>query len=184
MTDVLPEHAKEKPLEIWFQDEARVGQQGTITRKWAKRGTRPRAPRDTRYKWSYIFGAACPARGTAAGLILPYVNAQAMGLHLDEIAKMVAPGAHALLIVDGAGWHGAKCLRVPNNITLAKLPAYSPELNPMENVWAYIRANKLAISVFDTYEEILDKCTQAWNFFADDPDRITSITTRERARVI
>ena len=107
-----------------------------------------------------------------------------MGLHLDEIAKMVAPGAHALLIVDGAGWHGAKCLRVPNNITLAKLPAYSPELNPMENVWAYIRANKLAISVFDTYEEILDKCTQAWNFFANDPDRITSITTREWARVI
>ena len=62
----MPEHAKGKPLEVWFQDEARVGQQGTLTRKWARRGTRPRAPRDTRYKWSYIFGAACPARGTAA----------------------------------------------------------------------------------------------------------------------
>ena len=81
----MPEHAKGKPLEVWFQDEARVGQQGTLTRKWARRGTRPRAPRDTRYKWSYIFGAACPARGTAAGLILPYVNAEAMGLHLNEI---------------------------------------------------------------------------------------------------
>ena len=88
----MPEHAKGKPLEVWFQDEARVGQQGTLTRKWARRGTRPRAPRDTRYKWSYIFGAACPARGTAAGLIVPYVNAEAMGLHLNEIAKAVATG--------------------------------------------------------------------------------------------
>ena len=143
----MPEHAKGKPLEVWFQDEARVGQQGTLTRKWARRGTRPRAPRDTRYKWSYIFGAACPARGTAAGLILPYVNAEAMGLHLNEIAKAVAHGAHAMLIVDGAGWHGAKCLKVPDNITLVKLPPYSPELNPMENVWAYLGSNKLAIGL-------------------------------------
>jgi transposase len=142
---------------VWFQDEARVGQQGTLTRIWAKRGTRPRAPRDTRYKWSYIFGAACPARGSAAGLILPYVNTEAMGLHLDEIAKAVKRGSHALLIVDGAGWHGAKGLRVPPNITLLKLPPYAPELNPMENVWQYLRANKLAITVFDTYEEILVK---------------------------
>ena len=117
---------KGKPFEVWFQDEARVGQQGTLTRKWARRGTRPRAPRDTRYKWSYIFGAACPARGTAAGLIAPYVNAEAMGLHLNEIAQAVA--------------HGAKCLQVPDNITLVKLPPYSPELNPMENVWAYLRS--------------------------------------------
>ena len=82
--------AKGKPLEVWFQDEARVGQQGTLTRKWMRRVTRPRAPRDKRYKWNYIFGAACPARGTAAGLILPYVNAEAMGLHLNEITKAVA----------------------------------------------------------------------------------------------
>ncbi|MEP3329742.1 transposase, partial [Sedimentitalea sp.] len=80
------------------------------------------------------------------------------GLHLEEIAKAVAPGAHALLIVDGAGWHCAKALDVPDNITLLKLPPYAPELNPMENVWAYLRSNKLAISVFDSYEDILDKC--------------------------
>ena len=156
-----------------------MGHQGTLTRIWARRGTRPRAPRDTRYKWSYIFGAACPARGTAAGLILPYVNTEAMGLHLGEIAKAVAPGAQALLIVDGAGWHGAKALNVPDNITLLKLPPYAPELNPMENVWAYLRSNKLAISVFDSYDEILDKCQDAWNFFANDPNRISSITHRD-----
>ena len=103
VAEILPDRAKVKPLEIWFQDEARVGQQGTLTRIWAKRGMRPCAPRDTRYKWSYIFGAACPGRGTAAGLILPCVNTEAMGLHLTEISRTEAADAHALLIVDGAG---------------------------------------------------------------------------------
>jgi hypothetical protein len=65
-----PEAAKGKPLEVWFQDEARVGQQGTLTRVWARRGTRPRAVRDTRYQWAYVFGAVCPRRGVAAGLVL------------------------------------------------------------------------------------------------------------------
>jgi len=105
-----------------------------------------------------------------------------MELHLAEIAKTVAPGAHALLILDGAGWHGAKKLKVPPNIMLLKLPPYAPELNPMENVWAYLRANKLAITVFDSYEDILDKCADAWNFFANDPGRITSITQRSWIR--
>ena len=168
---------------MWFQDEARVGQHGTVTRIWARRATRPRAPRDTRYKWSYIFGAACPARGTAAGLILPRVDTEAMSLHLQEIAKTVTAGAHALMIMDGAGWHQAKALEGPENITLLKLPAYAPELNPMENVWASLRANKLAITVFDRHEDILDKCQGASNFFQNDPKRISSITKRDWATV-
>lgn len=106
-----------------------------------------------------------------------------MNLHLEEIAKAVAPGARALLIMDGAGWHRAKALRVPDNITLLKLPPYAPELNPMENVWAYLRANKLAITVFDSYEDILDKCEAAWNFLANDPQRVSSITKRKWATV-
>ncbi len=180
----MPETARSKPLEIWFQDEARVGQQGTLTRIWAERGTRPRAPRDTRYIWSYIFGAVCPERAEAAALIMPHADTQAMSAHLAEIAKTVASGAHALLILDGAGWHGSAELKVPDNITLLKLPPYSPELNPMENVWAYLRANKLAISVFDNYEQIVDRCCEAWNFFANDKTAITSITTRQWAKTV
>ena len=103
---------------------------------------------------------------------------------LAEIAKTVASGAHALLILDGAGWHGSAELEVPDNITLLKLPPYSPELNPMENVWAYLRANKLAISVFDNYEQIVDRCCEAWNFFANDKTAITSITTRQWAKTV
>jgi hypothetical protein len=104
-----------------------VGQQGTLTRIWARRGTRPRAPCDTRYQWAYLFGAVCPARGIAAGLVLPVINTEAMNAHLAEIARNVAPGAHALLILDGAGWHGSAALVVPDNLSLLTLPPYSPE---------------------------------------------------------
>jgi len=126
---------------------------------------------------------ATPARGTAAGLVLPFVNTQAMNAHLAEIARSIAHGAHAVIVLDGAGWHGARALTVPDNITLLHLPPYAPELNPVENVWAYLRANKLAITVFDTYDDILDACCKAWNFFANDPNTIASITSRDWARV-
>jgi hypothetical protein len=76
--EVLPAAAAGKKLDVWFQDEARVGQQGTLTRIWAKRGTRPRALRDTRYTSGYIFGAVCPERAKAAALMMPQANTQAM----------------------------------------------------------------------------------------------------------
>ena len=169
---------------MWFQDEARVGQKGDLTRVWAERGTRPRRPRDTRYRWMHIFGAVCPARAATAALVMPRVNAQAMDLHLREIAKAVAPGAHAILVLDGAGWHDAKALDVPDNITLLKLPPYSPELNPMENVWTYLRSNKLAHAVLDTIEDITDHCCDAWNFFANDKNAVQSITSRQWIRTV
>ncbi len=161
-----------------------MGQQGTLTRIWAERGTRPRAPRDTRYTSGYIFGVVCPERAEAAALIMPHADTSAMNAHLCEIARTVAAGAHALLILDGAGWHGSAKREVPDNITLLKLPPYAPELNPMENVWAYLRANKLAISVFESYDEIVDKCCDAWNFFAEDKQAITSITSRNWAKTV
>jgi transposase len=139
--------------------------------------------RDTRYKWAYIFGAACPARATAAGLVMPFADTEAMNAHLAEIARTVAPGAHAVLVLDGAGWHGAGDLVVPHNISLLALPPYAPELNPIENVWQYLRGNKLAITLFDTYDAIVEKCCEAWNFFATDPSAIASITSRTWATV-
>ncbi|MGI3213305.1 IS630 family transposase [Roseovarius tibetensis] len=184
VTDALPESARGKPLEIWFQDEARVGQQGTLTRIWAPCGSRPRAPRDTRYTWAYIFGAVCPERGATAALVMPNVDTAAMNAHLAEFSRTVAEGAHAILVLDGAGWHGSKALRIPDNITLLPLPPYAPELNPVENVWAYLRANRLAISVFETYEDIVARSCDAWNFFANDIATVRSITTREYAKAV
>lgn len=101
---------------------------------WARRGSRPPAPR--RYDWAYVFGAVCPARAASAALVLPEANAEMMNLHLQEIGRHVAEGAHAVVVLDGAGWHGAKALAIPDNISLVVLPAYSPELNPIENVLA------------------------------------------------
>ena len=98
--------------------------------------------------------------------------------------SQVAPGSHAALVLDGAGYHVAKDLAVPHNITLVPLPPYAPELNPIENVWEYLRGNKLAITVFDSYDDILDKACDAWTFFANDQNRIASITTRSWATVI
>jgi transposase len=107
-----------------------------------------------------------------------------MSLHLAEIGRQVAPGSHAALVLDGAGYHVAKDLAVPHNITLVHLPPYAPELNPIENVWEYLRGNKLAITVFESYDDIVDKACDAWSFFAHDNDRIASITTRSWASVI
>ena len=116
--------------------------------------------------------------------MLPFANADMMNLHLVEISATVATGAHAVLTIDGAGWHqtGDK-LRVPDNITILHLPPYSPELNPVENVWAYLRGNKLSNRVFDTYEAIVDACCDAWVWLTEQPERITSIGSREWACV-
>jgi hypothetical protein len=165
-------------VEIWFTDEARVGQQGTLTRVWARRGTRPRAPRDRRYDWAYLFGAVCPQRSIGAAVIMPAVNVEAMNEHLVEISRCVSVGAIALLVLDGAGWHSSPRLKVPDNIILLPLPPYAPELNPMENVWEFLRANFLSHRVWDTYDVIINACRDAWNKLMQMPDRIASITKR------
>jgi hypothetical protein len=179
--EALPAPARGQPLEIWFQDEARVG---TLTRVWARRGTRPRAPRDRRYAWAYLFGAVCPERATGAGLVLPYVNSEAMSLHLQEISRHVAPGAHAVLVLDGAGWHSAAALAIPDNLTLLPLPPKSPELNPVENVWGYLRQNQLSLRVWPDYEAIVATCCRAWNALMAMPDRLASITRRQWAKPV
>jgi len=105
---------------------------------------------DTRYEWAYLFGAVCPERAVGVGIVMPYANTKAMNKHLQEIGKAVAPGAHAALVLDGAGWHDSADLVMPDNITPMVLPPYSPELNPVENIWEYLRKNKLANRLYDT----------------------------------
>lgn len=180
----MPEAARDKPLEVWWQDEARVGQQGTLTYVWAERGSRPRAPRDLRYEWAYLFGAVCPNRGVGAALVLPRVNIEAMYLHLTEISRHVADGHHAVLVLDGAGWHqpGDK-LMVPDNISLLHLPPYCPELNPVENIWQFLRQNHLSHRVFKSYQAIVDACCDAWIALTKAPERIRFIATRPWAKV-
>ena len=104
-------------------------------------------------------------------------------LHLTEIGARVASGTHALLTIDSAGWHQAgDKLRVPDNIILLHLPPYSSELNPVENVWAYLRGNKLSKRIFETYDAIANACCDAWSWLAEQPERITSIGSRHWTR--
>ena len=167
-----------KRIELWWQDEARVGQKNKLTRRWARRGTRPRAPHDQRTAWAYLFGAICPAEGKGAGLVMPFCDTEAMQAHLVEISAMVAPDAHAVLLLDQAGWHLAGALVVPGNITLLPLPPRSPELNPVENVWQFLRDNWLSNRVFTGYDDIVAHCCAAWNDLIDQPWRIRSIGRR------
>lgn len=115
---------------------------------------------------------------------MPHADTEAMNAHLAEISRTVAEGAHAILVLDGAGWHGTLELRLPENITLLRLPPYAPELNPIGNVRAYLRASRLAISVLEKHDEIVARCCDAWNFFANDIDTVRSITNRDDAEAV
>lgn len=179
----MPDLPKTTPIEIWFQDEARIGQKNGLVRQWARRGTRPRQPADQRYENAYLFGAICPSRGKGAALALPFADTHAMQLHLNEISRHVAKDAHAVLILDRAGWHTTSNLVLPTNITPILLPSRAPELNPVENVWQYLRANWLSNRIFDTYDAIIDAACDAWSRLINQPDTIRSIGTRDWAKV-
>lgn len=168
--DVAEEIKKENPklkFEIWWQDEMRIGQQGSLSRVWAPKGTRPRVVRQRPFLSTYIFGACCPVEDKACGLILPRVDTDMMQLHLQEISKNVGKGFHALILVDRASWHSTEQIQLPQNITLIPLPPYSPELNPMEQLWQQLRKIKLSNAAYDGYEEIVEAAVEAWTTFTD-----------------
>ena len=165
-------------IDIWFQDEARAGQKGMLSRVWARKGSRPRIVRDHCCGYAYLFAAACPEHPVAAGHICDRANTGEMNFHLAAISAAVPTGRHAVLVLDGAGWHRSNDLEIPANISLLHLPPYSPELNPMENVFAFLKGNSLANRVFPTADDVRSAITSAWYRFVSDPDRIKSINSR------
>ena len=171
--EVKAEHPQQH-VAVWFQDEARIGQQGTLTRVWGERGGRPHAVRQTEYQWAYVFGAVDPLSGKSSALVAPSVNTELMSVHLRMIAEEAGPDTHVVLVLDGAGWHKAKDLVVPTNMTLLFLPPYSPELMPMERVWAWMRQHDLSNRVFIDAAEIDRACAENWNKLT--PQRLQSLT--------
>ena len=166
------------PIEVWFQDEMRVGQKNGQVYQWARKGSRPRQPKDQRYENAYLFGAVCPGRGAGAALIMPRADTEAMNRHLEEISREVADGAHAIILLDQAGWHTTGKLKTPANISFAPLPPASPELNAQENVWQYLRQTYLSNRVFDSYAAILEACQHAWRSLLAETGRIASLASR------
>ena len=101
--------------------------------------------------------------GESSALLAPTVNTDYMNAHLRFISEQAGQGKHVVLVMDQAGWHVAKALKVPTNMTLLHLPPYSPELNPIERVWAYLKSHYLSNRIFDDYDDLFTATEQAWN---------------------
>ena len=153
-----------------------MGQKGRTCHRWYERGVRPPGLADKRFASLYLFAACRPGTDEAFALALPEATTKAMGLFLAGFAEQLEPGTHAVLILDQAGWHVARRLAVPDNVTLLPLPPYSPELNPVERVWLYLRERFLSHRVLDGYEAVLDAACRAWNALAAEPGRLASLT--------
>lgn len=158
-----------------FQDEARLGQQGTLTRVWARRGSRPAVVRQTRYEYLYVLGAVCPETGESSGMLAPYLNTRIVNVFLEQLAGELSPREQGVLIWDQAGYHRAKALRVPVNISVIPLPPYSPELNPMENGWHYQRSHYWANRSYAGYEELEERACESWQAVHSQPELVRSI---------
>jgi transposase len=179
----LPLGLSPEKVEIWFQDEARIGQRGTVCRIWAEKGSRPRVVRQQQFKATYIFGAVCPEADKGCAIIYPDANHKGMNHHLREVSRSVAKGKHALVICDQAGWHKSGDLERFENLSLMMLPPYSPELNPTEQVWQILRRRELSNRNFKSEADIVEAISHAWKNFIGEAESIKKLCTRSWAKL-
>lgn len=151
---------------------------------WAETGSRPRAVKQQQFEYAYLFGAVCPATGATEAIVTPFTNKDAMRQHLEQISMATPFGRHALVIMDGAGWHTEDIADEFKNVSIMKLPPYSPELNPIEQVWQWMRQNSLANRCFQGYTDIMNACCAAWESFRESTERIKSICSRDWINLI
>ena len=155
--DAIAAEHPSKEVRVYFEDEARFGTQGTITRVWARKGSRPRAVRQNGREWLYVLMAVCAATGAASALIMPELNTAVVNLFLEQFSRELPAGVHAVLIWDGAGYHTGGDLVVPGNVSLIQLPPYSPELNPVENLWHYLRSHHWSNREYEGYKGLQEE---------------------------
>ena len=167
-------HPDEK-VEVYFEDEARFGQQGTMARVWARKGSRPRAVKQTQYGYLYVLTAVCVTTGAASGLIVGTLNVGVMNVFLEQFSRELAAGVHAILIWDGAGYHTSPQLVVPANVSLIQLVPYSPELNPVENLWHYLRSHYWSLRVYANLDALEEAAMSAWRKVCLVPELVKSV---------
>jgi transposase len=171
---IADDHPGEE-VRVYFQDEARFGTQGTITRVWAPKGSRPRAVRQNGREWLYVLIAVCAGTGTASALIMPELNTAVVNLFLEQVARDLPAGVHAVLIWDGAGFHTGRDLVVPGNVSLIRLPPYSPELNPVENLWHYLRSHHWSNREYDGYKALQEEAVRSVRTVCQDAEKLKTI---------
>lgn len=171
----MKEERPGKHVRVYFMDEARFGQKGTTTKVWAERGSRPTVIKQTRYEWAYLYGAVDPLTGDSSALLAPHVNTATMNAFLRVLSGEVGRNDHVVLVLDQAGWHVSKGLKVPANITLLYLPPYSPELNCVERLWLYIRGHFLSNCVFADYDHLLRAGADAYRALEPQRELLKSI---------
>ena len=171
-------HHPRAGVELWAQDEARLGLVPMVRRVWAEKGKRPHSIGRRAYEWVYAYAFVHPTSGRVEWLLLPTTNTELFQLALDYFAKAVGAGTkrHILLVLDRAGWHTATKLKVPKGIHLVPLPPYSPELQPAERLWPLLRedvANKDIENIEQLEDRLVDRCRQ----LSADPETICHETT-------
>lgn len=167
--------AAEAPLRLMFMDEARFGRISDVRRCWAPAGVRPLAFAQVEREYSYAYAALCPFDGQLVSLVLPWANTEMMSLFLAEASRRYA-NEQLVLIMDQPGWHKAKRLKVPDNITLHWLPPYSPELNPVEHLWDDLREKWFSNKVFNSLEAVEIQLMQALQHYQRSPEEVKSMT--------
>ena len=153
-----------------------MGQKGRATRIWYERGRRPRGIVDQRYTSLSLFAASRPGTDEAFALAFPRADAGTMGIFLHHFSDQLAPDVHAVLILDQAGWHDERALRVPGNVTLLPLPSAPPQLNPVERIWLYLRERYLSHRILADYDAVLTATCRAWNRLLAEKGRLASLT--------
>lgn len=163
------------PVRLLFQDEARFGRISDSRRCWAPLPSRPLVGQQVVREYIYGFTAVSPQDGKMSCLILPWVDAETMSIFLEHTAQTF-PNDFCLMILDGAGWHHATDLRLPSNMALLYLPPYSPELNPVEHLWSYLRTNTIGNTTFKSLDQVQSTLADGMRQLLQQPELVASIT--------
>lgn len=157
-----------------FQDEGRFGRINDPSRCWAPQGVRPEVARQIIREYTYAFAAVGPRDGTLDSLVLPEVNARMMSLFLEEVSNRHAD-EFILMIMDQAGWHKAEELKIPENMRIIWLPAYSPQCNPVEHLWDEMREKWFENKVFNSLDAVEDMLVEALSTLENDKKRVLGL---------
>lgn len=172
----MAEENPTKRVRVMFQDEAGFGRINKPKNCWCPKGYRPSVPCHHIREYRYAYGAVDPILGDSFFLIMPYCNTKCMQVFVDQLS-LEFPHDIILLVCDGAAWHKSMTLALPDNIVLSHIPPYTPEMNPIEQIWRELRTKGFKNEVFSSLEKVVDRLALTINNLSK--DTIISITSRK-----